>query len=71
MTTSDESGADPIVWIVGAEGDHRLHGFRGDTGEPLTSPGERLEGLRHFTTILAANDHLYVADDARIYAVGF
>ena len=71
VTTSDESGADPIVWIVGAEGDHRLHGFRGNTGEPLTSPGERLEGLRHFTTILAANDHLYVADDARIYAFGF
>jgi hypothetical protein len=71
VTTSDESGADPIVWIVGAESDHRLHGFRGDTGEPLTSPGERLEGLRHFTTILAANDHLYIANGPRIYGFGF
>ena len=21
-----------IVWVVGAEGDHRLHGYNGDTG---------------------------------------
>jgi hypothetical protein len=34
VTTSD-GHSDPIVWIVGAEGDGRLHGFRGDTGEPL------------------------------------
>jgi hypothetical protein len=37
----------------------------------LTSPGERLEGLRHFTTILAANDHLYIANGPRIYGFGF
>src|ERR1700738_1858198 len=24
-----------VVWMVGAEGDNRLHGFRGDTGEAL------------------------------------
>jgi hypothetical protein len=34
VTTSDGS-CDPIVWMVGAEGDNRLHGFKGDTGEPL------------------------------------
>jgi hypothetical protein len=71
-TTSDEDGADPIVWIVGAEGDNRLHGFRGDTGEPLTTAGdEAMRGLRHFVTILAANQHLYVAADGRVYAFSF
>ena len=34
VTTSDDT-ADPIVWIVGAEGDNRLHGFRGDNGQSL------------------------------------
>jgi hypothetical protein len=71
VTTSDEGGADPIVWMLGSEGDNRLHGFRGDTGEPLTGAGERLEGLRRFATILAANGHLYVAGDERIFAFGF
>jgi outer membrane protein assembly factor BamB len=72
VTTSDEQGSDPIVWIVGAEGDDRLHGFRGDTGVPLTTDSaEVMKGLRHFVTILAANDHLYVAADGRVYAFSF
>jgi hypothetical protein len=70
-TVSDEHGADPIVWMLGSEGDDQLHGFRGDTGAPLTGKGPRLEGLRHFGTILAANGHLYVAGDGRIYAFAF
>jgi hypothetical protein len=32
VTTTDGS-SNPIVWVVGAEGDDRLHGFRGDTGQ--------------------------------------
>jgi outer membrane protein assembly factor BamB len=72
VTTSDEKGSNPIVWIVGAEGDNRLRAFRGDTGEPLTTAAnEVLRGLRHFVTILAANDHLYVAADGHVYAFSF
>jgi hypothetical protein len=72
VTTSDEKGSDPIVWIVGAEGDNRLHGFRGDTGELVTTAGDEvMKGLRHFVTILAANEHLYVAADGRVYAFSF
>jgi hypothetical protein len=72
MTTSDENGSDPIVWIVGAEGDNRLHGYKADTGEELTTEtGEAMDGLRHFVTILAADGHLYVAGDRRIYAFSF
>ena len=72
VTTSDDNGANPIVWIVGAEGDNRLHGYRGDTGEELTkATGETMQGLRHFVTILAAEGNLYVAADDRVYAFAF
>jgi len=71
VTTSDEQGADLIVWMLGSEGDERLHAFRGDTGAPLVSTRERMQGLRHFGTILAANARLYVAAEARIYAFAF
>jgi hypothetical protein len=72
VTTSDDNGANPIVWIVGAEGDDRLHGYRGDTGEELTTgTAETMQGLRHFVTILAADGRLYVAADGRIYAFAF
>ena len=32
IITTTDGKSDPIVWAVGAEGDNRLHGFRGDTG---------------------------------------
>jgi len=66
VTTSDDV-ADPIVWIVGAEGDEKLHGFRGDPGQAVFT-SEPLDGLRHFVTILAAAGRLYVAGDGRIFA---
>lgn len=66
VTTTDGQ-ANPIVWITGAEGDNRLHGFRGDTGEPLFT-GPPMAGLRHFQAPIAAENRLYVAADGRIYA---
>ena len=72
ITTSNDNGDNPIVWIVGAEGDNRLHAYRGDTGEELTKvTGETMQGLRHFVTVLAVDGHLYVAADGRIYAFAF
>lgn len=72
VTTSGANGDDPVVWIIGSEGDNRLHGFNGMTGEELTPasvPG--MEGLRHFGTILAVDGRLYVAADGRMYAFAF
>jgi hypothetical protein len=66
VTTSDAT-ADPIVWIVGAEGDQMLHGFRGDTGQELFTSA-KLDGLRHYVTILAAAGRLYFAGDDQIFA---
>jgi hypothetical protein len=66
IVTTTDGHANPIVWILGAEGENRLHGFRGDTGQALfTSPP--LAGLRHFQTLIAANNRLFVGADGRLY----
>ena len=67
IVTTTDGEANPIVWIVGAEGDNRLHGFRGDTGEALFT-SEPMAGLRHFQTLIAADGRLYVGADGRLYA---
>lgn len=71
MVTTTDGHSNPIVWIVGAEGDNRLHAFRGDTGEPIFTGSEVMNGLHHFQTLIAAKDRLYVAADERIYAFSF
>ena len=67
VTTTDGKSANPIVWILGAERDNRLYGLRGDTGEVLFT-GPPLAGLRHFQTLIAADDRLFVGADGRLYA---
>ena len=72
IVTTTDGRADPIVWVVGAENDNRLHGFRGDTGEPLVvAPTSAMAGLRHFQTLIATSDRLYVGADGGIYAFVF
>jgi len=71
IVTTDDDNSNPIVWMVGAEGDDRLHGFRADTGAPVFAGGgvgDAMTGLRHFVTILATDDRLFVAGDGRLYA---
>jgi hypothetical protein len=72
VTTSDGT-SDPVARMVGAEGDNRLHGFRGDTGEPLFSggAGPAMMGLRHFQTLIGTRDRLYAGADGQIYAFAF
>jgi hypothetical protein len=74
IVTTTDGKADPIVWAVGAEGDNRLHGFRGDTGAEVFSGGEAgdaMGGVRRFQTLIAAGEHLYVAADGHVYAFRF
>jgi outer membrane protein assembly factor BamB len=74
IVTTTDGRANPIVWVVGAEGDGQLHGYRGDTGEPLFDgggPGNAMTGLRRFQTLVAAADRLYVGADGRMYAFAF
>ena len=74
IITTTDGRENPIVWILGAEGDDRLHGYRGDTGEPLFDgggPEDALTGLRHFQDLLATGDRLNVGADGRLYAFAF
>jgi hypothetical protein len=71
IITTTDGHSDPIVFVVGAEGDDRLHAFRADNGEPLATPAETMRGLHHFQTLIAADDRLYVAADGTIYAFAF
>jgi outer membrane protein assembly factor BamB len=72
IVTTTDGRSNPIVWIVGAEGDNRLHGFRGDTGEPLfTELSPQMVGLHHFQTLIATEQRLYVGADGGIYAFAF
>jgi hypothetical protein len=74
IVTTTDGHANPIVWIVGAEGDGLLHGYRGDTGEPLFTGGgsaNAMTGLRRFQTLLAAGDRLFIGADGRVYAFAF
>src|SRR5258706_440253 len=67
IVTTTDGASNPIVWMLGAEGDNRLHGFRGDTGERLFT-GPPPAGPRHFQTLIAADDRLFVGADGRLYA---
>ncbi len=70
VTTTDGS-SEPIVWATGAEGDNRLHGFRGDTGDEIFTgggAGDGMSGLRHFSTTLVAAGRFYIAGDGQIFA---
>jgi hypothetical protein len=74
VVTTTDGHSDPIVWILGAEGDDRLHAFRGDTGEPLFDgggPDDALTGLHHFQDLLPAGGRLYIGADDRLYAFSY
>jgi outer membrane protein assembly factor BamB len=70
IVTTTDGRSNPIVWILGAEGDNRLHAFRGDTGEPIFQ-SEPMQGLRHFQTLIATQDRLYLGADGRMFAFDY
>lgn len=74
VITTTDGHSNPIVWILGAEGDDRLHGFRGDNGDQIFrggGPGDAMTGLHHFQDLLPAGGRLYVGADGRLYAFSF
>ena len=69
MITTTDGVSNPIVWVVGAEGDNLLHGFNATTGAVLfNGGGTTLNGLHHFQTLIAAEHRLYVGADNRVYS---
>ena len=72
IVTTTDGRSNPIVWILGAEGDNGLYGYRGDTGEQIFGQdSDLLSGLHHFQTLIASEDYLYIGADGRIYAFRF
>ena len=72
VTTTDGTN-NTIVWVVGSEGDQRLHGYDGDTGAVVFNGGganELMAGNRRFNTAIAARGRIYVAADNKVYAFG-
>ncbi len=70
IVTTTDGHSNPIVWIVGAEGDGRLRGYNGDDGALLFTSGA-MAGTRRFQTLIATQERIYVAADGRIYAYAF
>jgi hypothetical protein len=69
MITTTDGTSNPIVWVLGAQGDNLLHGFNATTGAAIfTGGGATLSGLHNFQTLISANDRLYVAADNKVYA---
>jgi hypothetical protein len=59
-----------IVWVVGAQGDQRLHGYNGDTGAVVYAgggPDELMTGTRKWNSGIAARGSIYVANDNKVY----
>ena len=72
IVTTSNGAAFPIDWVAGAEGDNQLHAFNAQTGAELFSGGGiTMNGLHRFSTLIAANRHLYVVGDGAVYAFTF
>jgi PQQ enzyme repeat len=70
VTTTDGTN-NAIVWVVGAQGDQRLHGYNGDTGAVVYAGGgadELMTGTRKWNSGITARGSIYVANDNRVYA---
>src|ERR1700722_436808 len=59
------------VFAIAAAGAGGLSAFRGDTGELLASPRDRVPGTKDFETLIAADGRLFVAADGKLYAFAF
>jgi len=70
ITTTDGT-SNPIVWVVGAEGDDVLHGFNATNGQVVYTGTDSMSGLHHYQTLIAANRHFYVGADNTVYAFTF
>jgi hypothetical protein len=69
VTTTDATN-NAIVWVVGAQGDHRLHGYDGDTGDVVYAGGganELMTGDRKWNSGMVARGSIYVANDNKVY----
>src|SRR5215467_4615588 len=72
FVTSTDGTNNTIVWVVGTQGDQRLHGYDGNTGAVVYAGGganELMAGTHSYsTTGIAARHRIYVATNNKVYA---
>jgi hypothetical protein len=68
IVTTTDGRTDPIVWVVGAQGDGKLYGFRGTDGKLIAAVAGGSAAIEPFQTILSAHGRFYVAADGAVYA---
>jgi hypothetical protein len=71
FVTSTDGTNNTIVWVIGSEGDQRLHGYNGDTGAVIFNGGgtnQLMSGTVRFNTGIAARGRIYIANDNKVYA---
>jgi hypothetical protein len=68
--TMTDGTSNAIVWVVGAQGDERLHGYNGDTGAVVYAGGgnnELMSGTRKWNSGMVARGSIYIANDNKVY----
>jgi hypothetical protein len=68
IVTTPDGKTNHIVWVVGAQGDGRLYGFRGADGKLIAAVAGGSAAIEPFQTILWANGRFYVAANGAVYA---
>ena len=71
FVTSTDGTNNAIVWLVGSEGDQKLHGYNGETGAVIFKGGgtnELMSDTRRFNTGIVAHGRIYIANDNKVYA---
>ena len=72
IITTTDGVSNPLVWVVGAEGDNALHGFNALTGATaFNGSGTTMAGLHRFQTLIVAGGRIYVAANGKVYAYSF
>jgi hypothetical protein len=71
VITTTDGHSNAIVWVLGAEGDNRLHAFRAYDGQQIANGAGALSSLRHVQTLIVGDDQLFAAANGKIYAFVF
>jgi PQQ enzyme repeat len=66
VTTTDGTN-NAIVWVVGAQGDGRLHGYNGDPPGTEIYTSDQMTGTRKWNSGMVARGSIYVANDNKVY----
>jgi outer membrane protein assembly factor BamB len=68
IVTTTDGKTDPIVWVVGAQGDGKLYGFRGTDGTLIVAAAGGSAAIEEFATVLWAHGRFYMGANGAVYA---